>query len=132
MDKDVIEIHAYYTLCNEVPEDVVHHGLKGGQAIGETKEHDKWLEQSPVGPEGHLPLVSFLNAHIVVTPPDVQFNEVLCAPEVVDELGDEGEGVMVLHCHSIEYLVVLYHSEEPCFFLIKKTGEAIEDLDGQI
>ncbi|KAG5349611.1 hypothetical protein C0989_002761 [Termitomyces sp. Mn162] len=66
VDEDVIKVHAHYTLCNEVPEDVVHHGLKGGQAVGKTKEYDKWLEQFLVGLKGHLPLISFLNAHIIV------------------------------------------------------------------
>ncbi|KAG5349253.1 hypothetical protein C0989_004994, partial [Termitomyces sp. Mn162] len=108
VNEDVIKVHAYYTLCNEVPEDVVHYGLEGGWAVGETKEYDEQLEQSPVGLEGCLPLVSFLNAHIVVTPLDIQFSEVLHAPEVVNELGDEGEGVTVLHCHGVEYPVVLY------------------------
>ncbi|KAG5349175.1 hypothetical protein C0989_005447, partial [Termitomyces sp. Mn162] len=92
VDENVIEVHAHYTLCNEVLEDVIHHGLEGGWAVGETKEHDEWLEQSPVGLEGHLPLISFLNVHIIVTPLDVQFSEVLHAPEVVDELRDEEEG----------------------------------------
>ncbi|KAG5723895.1 hypothetical protein E4T56_gene9823 [Termitomyces sp. T112] len=71
VDEDVIEVHAHYTLHNEVLEDVIHHGLEGGQAVGETEEHDEQLKQSPVSPEGHLLLVSFLNAHIVVTPSDI-------------------------------------------------------------
>ncbi|KAG5338852.1 hypothetical protein C0989_005822, partial [Termitomyces sp. Mn162] len=108
VDEDVIEVHAYYAFHYEVLEDVVHHGLEGGQAVGETKEHNEQLEQSPVGLEGSLPLIFFLNVHVVVTPPDIQFSEVSHTPEVVDELGDEGERVTVLHHHSIEYPIVLY------------------------
>ncbi|KAG5732064.1 hypothetical protein E4T56_gene18820 [Termitomyces sp. T112] len=111
VEEDVIEVHTHYTLYNEVLEDVIHHGLDGGQAIGETKEYDKQLEQFLVGPEGCLPLISFLNMHIVVTPPDVQLSEVLHAAEVVDELRDEGEGVTVLYYYGVEYLVVLYQLE---------------------
>ncbi|KAG5339239.1 hypothetical protein C0989_005058 [Termitomyces sp. Mn162] len=111
VDEDIIKVHAHYTLCNEVPKDVVHHGLEGGWAVGETKEYNKWLEQSPVGPEGHLPLISLLNAHIVVTPLDIQFSEVSRTLKVVDELGDEEERVAILHHHGIEYLIVLYQSE---------------------
>ncbi|KAG5350317.1 hypothetical protein C0989_011629 [Termitomyces sp. Mn162] len=92
VDENVVEVHAHYTLCDEVPEDVVHHGLEGGGAIGESKEHNEQLKQSPVGLEGSLPLISFLNMHIVVTPLDVQFSEVSHSLEVVDELGDEWEG----------------------------------------
>ncbi|KAG5350172.1 hypothetical protein C0989_012409 [Termitomyces sp. Mn162] len=116
VDEDVIEVYAHYTLCNEVLKDVVHHGLEGGQAVGETKEHDEWLKQSLVGLEGCLLLISFQNVHIVVTPPDIQFSEVLHAMEVVDELGDEGEGIMVLHYHGIEYLaegaILLFDEED--------------------
>ncbi|KAG5348761.1 hypothetical protein C0989_008445 [Termitomyces sp. Mn162] len=111
IDEDVVKVYTHYALCYEVPKDVIHHGLKGSGAIGESKEHNKQLEQFPVGLEGSLPLVSFLDAHIVVTPPDIQFSEVLCTPEVVDELRDEEEGVAVLHYHGIEHPVVLDQSE---------------------
>ncbi|KAG5333119.1 hypothetical protein C0989_006284, partial [Termitomyces sp. Mn162] len=80
VNEDVVKVHAHYALHYKVPEDVVYHSLEGGQAVDETKEHNKQLKQSPVGPEGSLPLISFLNAHIVVTPTDIQFSEVLCTP----------------------------------------------------
>ncbi|KAG5350705.1 hypothetical protein C0989_009606 [Termitomyces sp. Mn162] len=107
IDEDVIKVHTHYALCYEVSEDVVYHGLEGGRAIGESKEHNEQLKQSPVGPEGSLPLISLLNVHIIVTPPDIQLSEVLHTPEVVDELRDEGKRITVLHHHGIEYLVVL-------------------------
>ncbi|KAG5348619.1 hypothetical protein C0989_009449 [Termitomyces sp. Mn162] len=97
VDEDVVEVHAHYTLHNEVLEDIVHYGLEGGWAVGETKEHNKWLGQFLVGLEGHLLLI----AHIVVTPLNIQFSEVLCTLEVVDELGDEGERVAILHHHGV-------------------------------
>ncbi|KAG6875732.1 hypothetical protein C0993_007748, partial [Termitomyces sp. T159_Od127] len=65
---------------------------EGGQAIGESKEHDKQFKQPLIGPEGSFPLISFLNAHIVVTPLDIQFGEVPRPLEVIDELEDEGKG----------------------------------------
>ncbi|KAG5338578.1 hypothetical protein C0989_006974 [Termitomyces sp. Mn162] len=117
IDEDVVKVYTYYALCYEILEDVVHHGLEGGRAVGESKEHNKQLKQFLVGPEGSLPLVSFLDAHIVVTPPDVQFSKVLHTSEVVDELGDEQEGVMVLHHHRVENLVVLNQSEQAILLL---------------
>ncbi|KAG5729114.1 hypothetical protein E4T56_gene3167 [Termitomyces sp. T112] len=115
VDEDVIKVYAHYALGDEVPEDVVHHSLEGGRAIGESEEHYEWLKQPPVGLEGSLPLISFLDAHIVVTPPDVQFSEVLCTLEVVDKLGDEEERVMVLHYHCIEYPHPYLHVFEDVF-----------------
>ncbi|KAG5351689.1 hypothetical protein C0989_005244 [Termitomyces sp. Mn162] len=102
VDEDVIEVYAHHVFGNKFLEDIVHHCLKGGWAIGESKEHNERFKQSPVGLEGNLPLISLLDAHVVVAPPDIQFGEVPCTPEVVDELRDEGEGVAVLHSHGIE------------------------------
>ncbi|KIJ43941.1 hypothetical protein M422DRAFT_119956, partial [Sphaerobolus stellatus SS14] len=53
---------------NIVMENVVHHGLKSCWAIAESKEHHKWFKQASIRPEGCLPLVSLLNAYIIVTP----------------------------------------------------------------
>ena len=58
-------------------EDVVHHRLEHRWAVSETKEHDKRFEQASVRLKGHLPLVSILDSHVVVSPSDVQFGEVL-------------------------------------------------------
>ncbi|KAG6875211.1 hypothetical protein C0993_010336 [Termitomyces sp. T159_Od127] len=107
VDEDVVKIYAHYTLRDEVLEDVIHHCLESGWTVGESEEHDEGFKQSTIGPEGSLPLVSFLNAHIVVAPPDVQFGEVPHPPEVIDELGDEGERVAILHYHGIKDPVVL-------------------------
>ncbi|KAG6892218.1 hypothetical protein C0993_004517, partial [Termitomyces sp. T159_Od127] len=110
VDENVIKVYAHYTFSNEVPEDVVHHGLEGGQAISESKKHKKRFKQSPVGPEGSLPLISLMNAHIVVTPLDIQFCEVLCPSEVIDELRNEGEEVAILHC--LERAILLFNEED--------------------
>ncbi|KAG5336713.1 hypothetical protein C0989_012016 [Termitomyces sp. Mn162] len=107
VDEDVVKIDADYALCDEVLEDVIHHGLEGGRAVGESKEHHDQFEQFLVGLEGGLPLVSFLNVHVVVTPLDVQFSKVLCTLEVVDVLRDEREGIAVLYCHGIENPIIL-------------------------
>ncbi|KAG5349336.1 hypothetical protein C0989_004564 [Termitomyces sp. Mn162] len=100
-DEDVVKVYAHYAFGNKVSEDVVHHCLEGGWAFGESKEHDKRFKQSPIGPEGGLPLVTFLDTH-VVAPLDIQFGEVPHTLEVVNETRDEGEGVVVLHNYGIE------------------------------
>jgi len=52
-------------------EDVVYHGLEGGQIVGYPKEHHQGFEQTSVGSEDCLPFVSRLNADIIETPTDV-------------------------------------------------------------
>ena len=62
-------------LVDQVPQDVVHHGLEGGWRVGEAKEHDRRFKESSVGTKGSLPLVPFLYPHVVVTLADVQLGE---------------------------------------------------------
>ena len=57
-------------------EDVVHHGLEDGWTVSYSKEHYQGFEQTSIGLEGHLPLVSGLNANVVETPMDIQLGEV--------------------------------------------------------
>jgi hypothetical protein len=39
-DEDVIQVDTDYAFRDEVLEDIVHHGLEGGRAVGEAEEHD--------------------------------------------------------------------------------------------
>ena len=39
-DENVIKVYVYHFLCNEVIEDVIHHGLECNWAINEAREHD--------------------------------------------------------------------------------------------
>jgi len=70
-DQDVIQIDYHDTLYYEVLEDVVYHGLEGGQTVGHSKEHYQEFEQTSIGPEGCLPLIPGLNVDVVETPADI-------------------------------------------------------------
>jgi len=85
-DEDIIQIDHNYTFQDEVLEDVVHHGLEGGGTVCEAEEHDKGFVQAVVGPEGGLPLFSFLYPDVVEAPPDVQLREVLGSAELCNQL----------------------------------------------
>ena len=89
-DEDVIEIDADNAFEDEVMEDVIHHGLKGGRAISKAKEHDKRFKKTTVGTKGCLPLISLLYPHIIVAPMDIELGEVSGSTELVYEFGDEG------------------------------------------
>src|SRR5436853_6502875 len=116
-DKDVVKVYNDNTISNELFEDIIHHGLEGGRAVGEAKEHDERFEQSTVGSECGLPLVALLHADIVETPSNIQFREVLGSPEFGDQLWDEWQRVLVLHGHGVECTVILYQSERAVFLL---------------
>ena len=106
----VIQIDTDYTFGDQVLEYLVHHGLKGGRTIGETEEHDQGFEESSVCVEGGLPLITFLDADIVVPPPDIEFGEIPRTSESVNEVGDEWEWVRVLYRLRIQCSVVLDQS----------------------
>ena len=75
-DQDVVQVDHHNTFCYEVPEDVVHHSLEGGQTVSHFKEHYQGFEQALISSEGRLPLVSGLNVNVVETLMDIQLGEV--------------------------------------------------------
>jgi len=64
-DENVIEVHTYRPFHDKVPEYVIYHGLEGGWAVCETKEHYQRFEQPSVGQKGTVPLITLTNANII-------------------------------------------------------------------
>ena len=75
--QDIIHIDCHVPFIDEVLEDVIHHGLEGGWAVGEAKEHDQGFEEAPIHSEGGFPLVSFLDSYVVVSPTYIELRKVL-------------------------------------------------------
>ena len=95
---------------DQVFQDVVHECLEGGRRVGESKEHDGWLIQAPVGPESSLPLVSFSNADVIVSPSCIKFGKTCGVFEFVDKLWDQWQWVLVLYSHAVKFPIILYRS----------------------
>ncbi|KDQ24151.1 hypothetical protein PLEOSDRAFT_1020914, partial [Pleurotus ostreatus PC15] len=64
VDQDVVQIDNNHTFRNELPEQVVHHGLEGRRAIRQSEEHYQRLEESARSPERGLPLVALLDPDV--------------------------------------------------------------------
>ena len=109
--QDIVQFHidCHVSFINEVLKDVIHHGLEGGQAVGEAEEHDQGFEEAPIRSEGSFPLVSLFDSYIVVSPTYIQFCKVsgLGVQNPVDNVRYEGQWIGVLHRHCIELSVVL-------------------------
>ena len=75
VDEKIIHIDDEPSFGNHVAEGVVHEVLKCGGGIGKSKEHNGGFEQSFVGDEGCLPLVSVFDSYVVVFPVDVKLGE---------------------------------------------------------
>jgi len=128
-DQNVVQIHYHDPFGYEGPED---HSLEGGRTIGHSEEHHEGFEEAAVGTEDCLPFVSRLDTYVIETPSDVKLCEVLGSVELRDELGDEREGILVLDGCGVQRAIVLDQPERAILFLIKNTGAAMEDLEGQI
>ena len=74
--QDIVHIDHHVPFIDEVLENVVHHGLEGGWAVGEAEEHDQGFEEAPICVEGGFPLMSLFDSHIVVSPTYIQFRKV--------------------------------------------------------
>src|SRR5712664_761404 len=105
---------------DQVLEDVVHHGLESGRTIGEAEEHNQGLKEPSVCAESGLPLVTFLDADIVVSPANIQLGEVACTPETIYEVGNERKRVDILNHLGVQCPVVLNQTEGPVLLLDKE------------
>jgi hypothetical protein len=63
-------------LIDEFLKQHIHYGLECGGAIAQPKEHGKWLKQPVVCSKCCLPLISLLDAYIVVTPLNIDLGEI--------------------------------------------------------
>ena len=75
VDQDVIHIDRNVSFINKFVKEEVHHGLEGGWGVCQAEKHDHWFKKAAVRLKGRFPLVSIVNAYIVVSPPDVQLCE---------------------------------------------------------
>jgi len=100
-DQNVVQVHYNNPFHYDGSEDIVHHSLEGGRAIGHSEKHYEGFEEATVGAEGYFLFIFGLDAYIIETPADIQFCEVLGSMELRDEFGDEGEWISVLNGYSV-------------------------------
>ena len=82
VDEDIIHIAYGLTIVDEISEDIIHHHLECCRGVTQSEEHDGWLKQSLVSLECSLPLIPFLDPHIVESPSEIKYGEELGVAEV--------------------------------------------------
>src|SRR3981189_1161019 len=110
-DEDVVEVDGDDTLGDEVLEDFVHHRLEGRRAVCQSKVHHQWFEQTAISSKRRFPFIAFFYPHVVIPPADVELGEVLRAFESVNEVGNEGKGIVILSGDQVERAIVLYKAK---------------------
>ena len=81
VDKDIVHIAYGLTVVDEISEDIIHHCLECHRGVTQSKEHDGWLKQPLVSLECSLPLIPFLDPHVVESPSEVKYSEELSVVE---------------------------------------------------
>ncbi len=127
VDEDVIKVDQHIDI-NDVMEEVVDDGLECCQRIGKSKGHDKGLKEAIAHPEGHLPLVTLLNAHQVVCTTEVKLGEDLGAMEAVKGICDQGQGHPVLQGDGVQALVVMARLEGTALLVHEQHGSSSQGL----
>ena len=64
-----------------------------------------------IGAKGSLPLITFLDLHIVEPPLYILLSEVFCPTKLCNKLWNIGQRVVIIHCHDIEHTVILYQAQ---------------------
>ena len=68
---------------------MVHIGLKGGQRVAKSKEHNSWFEEAERCGEGCFPAVFWVDKDIVVFPVNIKFGKDFAVLEFVYQLQDK-------------------------------------------
>src|ERR1700748_3546425 len=92
-DENVVHVNNHHPLINELFEQLIHHSLECGGTVAQSKENDKWLEQSPVGSKCCLPLVAVFDPNIIIPPADIELGKVFCPRHLTHEVRDQWEWV---------------------------------------
>ena len=87
VDEEVVHVNDKPSFCNHISERVGHESLKSGRGgVGHAEEHNSGFIESSVGNESGFPLVTILDADVVIPPPYVQLGEDLGIFEFVNEV----------------------------------------------
>jgi len=129
-DEEIIHVDNEPTFGDHIAEGVIHESLERGGGVGETEEHDGGFEEPLMGDEGGFPLVSVLDADIVVSPSYVELGEDLGVSKFIDEVGDEGKGIGITNGMFVEVAVVLAGAESAILLFDEEEGCGLGGIRG--
>ena len=77
VNEDIIHIAYHLTVVDELMEDIIHHCLECCRGVTQSEKHDGWFKQPLVSSECGLPLVIFLDLHVIESPVEIEYGEEL-------------------------------------------------------
>ena len=102
VDRELVKISSYR---------MVYYSLEGSWRICQPKRHSQVLEMPISSSESRLPLVACLNTNVGIRCRKVEPYEVARPGQPIPQLGDQGQGVPVLHGLFVQLSVVYAHLE---------------------
>src|SRR3981189_3117618 len=81
-------------------------GWKGAGLFVSPKYITSGSNKPRLSSKSRFTFIAFFYPHIVIPPTDIELGEVLCAFESVDEVVDEGEGIVILSGDQLERAIV--------------------------
>ena len=121
-DEEVIHVDDEPSFSDHISEQVIHESLECGRRVAKSKEHNCWFKKSFVGNKGCLPLVTILDADIILPSTNVECSEVVSIFQLVHEVRDEREGIGVTGGMLVEVSVILTEMEFAILLLDKEEG----------
>ena len=121
-DEKVVHVDDEPPFSNHVLEGVIHESLECCWGVTKAKEHDGGFEESFVGDEGSLPLVTVLDVNIVVAPMNIKLGKVASVFQLVHEVRNKGKGVCISGGMFVEVAIILARAKLAIFLLDKEEG----------
>ena len=119
-DEEVIHVDNQPSFSDHVSEGVIHETLEHSGGVAKAEEHDGGFKEAFVSDEGRLPLVTILDADVVVPLTNIKLGEVASIFQLVHEVGDKREGVGVAGGVFVEVTIVLAGAEFAIFLFDKE------------
>ena len=86
----IIHVNDKPSFLNVVGKVKVHKRLERRWGAAKSKEHHCWFEQSKRRDESSLPLITFFDSNVVISPSYIKLSKEGELVKVVDEVGDKG------------------------------------------
>jgi hypothetical protein len=86
---------------------MVHPHLECRRGVTESEEHDHRFEKSSFGDKGSFPLISSVNAKIIVSLMDIKFGKDTSIMKFVEQGRNQGKREGVLDCLRINESIIL-------------------------
>ena len=96
--------------------------MKGRQRVALAKEHNHRFVEPVRSSESGLSLISLLNPNVVISPPDIEFGEILGVFESVNEVRNMRKRVSILDGMRINVVIILARAERSILLQDKEEG----------